>query len=305
MEQWKVGDIVVTKIPEVAGWFPIDLWLSIMPECTLEAVDQLQWLSPTYRRGNEINLSIHALLVETPTHKIVVDTGIGNAKKRNWDLFDQLDTDFLERLDEACPRKEVDMVICTHMHNDHVGWNTQLLDGQWVPTHPDARYCFVREEYDYWAKYVTDPATVAAYSESAQFALDGHEVYRDSIAPIVDAGLVDWVQSDGEVAPGVTLFSTPGHTPGHVSIMLESGNDRAVISGDVFHFQSQVGRTDWSVELDMAPAQASDTRRTFLDRFADSSTLVLGTHFGTPTGNYIQRDGDSFKLVPVETGPSA
>ncbi|MFC9833667.1 MBL fold metallo-hydrolase [Rhodococcus sp. NPDC127530] len=301
MEQWKIGDIVVTKIPEIAGWFPIDLWFSIMPECTREAVEQLQWLTPSYRRGDEINLSIHALLVETPTHKIVIDTGVGNAKRRNWELFNELDTDFLARLDEVCPRSEVDMVICTHLHNDHVGWNTQFVDGRWVPTYPDARYCFVRSEYDYWTKYVNDPATVDSYTEFAQVAIDGQEVYRDSIAPIVEAGLVDWVEPDREVVPGVTLLSTPGHTPGHVSVLLQSGDQSAVISGDVFHTQAQVGRLDWSVQMDSAPDEAAETRRTFLDRFADTSTLVLGTHFGTPTGNYIRRDGDSFKLVPVES----
>ena len=299
MEQWKVGDIVVTKIPEIAGWFPIELWLSVMPDCTLEAVEQLQWLTPDYRRGNEINLSIHTLLVETPTHKIIVDTGAGNGKRRQWELFHELETGFLSRLDDACPRDEVDMVICTHLHTDHVGWNTQLVDGRWVPTYPNARYRFVRAEYDYWTKYVNDALTADSYTKFAQQAIDVHEVYRDSIEPIIEAGLVDWVGPNQEVVPGVTLISTPGHTPGHVSILLESGDQTAVITGDLFHFQSQVARSDWSVQMDTAPSEAVETRRTFLERFADTSTLILASHFGTPTGNYIQRDGDSFKLVPA------
>lgn len=301
MEQWKVGDIVVTKIPEVAGWFPIEMWFSVMPDCTLEAVQQLQWLTPTYRRGNTINLSIHALLVETPAHKVVIDTGVGNAKQRQWELFHELDTDFLARFDDICPRGEIDRVICTHLHSDHVGWNTHLVDGRWVPTYPNARYCFVRDEYDYWTKYVNDPSIQKSYTEFGQAAIDGHEVYRDSVAPIVEAGLVDWVECDQEVVPGVTLISTPGHTPGHVSVLLQSADQSAVVTGDLFHSQAQVGRSDWTVHMDTVPHQASETRRTFLERFADTSTLVLGTHFGTPTGNFIRRDGESFKLLPAES----
>lgn len=301
MEQWKVGDIVVTKIPEVGGWLPIDLWFAVMPDCTPEAVDQLEWLAPDYRRGDLISLSIHTFVVETPTHKFIIDTGAGNAKRRHWELFNELDTDFLARLDEVCPRNEVDMVLFTHLHVDHVGWNTQLVDGQWVPTFPDARYCFVRSEYDYWKKYVDDSTLSDSYSEFAQAAIDGQEVYRDSIAPIVEAGLVDWVEPDRELVPGVTLVSTPGHTPGHVSILLESGGESAIVAGDLFHAQSQVGRPDWTVQMDTAPGDARETRGSFLERFADTSTLVLGTHFGTPTGNYIRRDGDSFKLVPADS----
>lgn len=121
------------------------------------------------------------------------------------------------------------MVICTHLHTDHVGgWNTQLVDGRWVPTFPHARYRFVRSEYDYWTKYVNDSSTADSYTEFAQQAIDVHEVYRDSIAPIVEAGLVDWLEPNQEVVPGgVTVISTPGHTPGHVSVLLESGDETA------------------------------------------------------------------------------
>ncbi|MER6936114.1 MBL fold metallo-hydrolase [Nocardioides sp. NPDC127514] len=292
---------MVTKIPEVGGWLPIEMWLTIMPECTREAVDQLRWLSPTYRRDNLVGLSIHSFLVETPTHKIVVDTGVGNGKRRHWDLFNNLDTDFLGRLDEACPRADVDLVLCTHLHTDHVGWNTQRVDGHWIPTFPDARYCFARKEYDHWTAYVNDPSVATGSSQLAETEIDIPEVYLDSIAPVVEAGLVDWVEPDRELVPGVTLLSTPGHTPGHMSVLLHSGDQTAIISGDVFHAQVQVGRSEWTVQMDTAGEHARETRRAFLDEYADTSTLVLGTHFGTPTGNYIRRDGDSFMLVPSGT----
>lgn len=303
MEQWKIGDIVVSKIVEFGGWLPIDMWFGIMPDCTPDALEQLAWLTPTYRRGDQINLSIHSFLIETPSHKIIVDTGIGNAKRRQWEFFNDLQTDFLSRADEVIPRDEVDLVVLTHLHSDHVGWNTRLVSGEWVPTYPDARYCVARSEYDYWLRYVNDPSIAVSYSDFAQMALDAREVYRDSIAPIVEAGLVDWVDPDEELVPGVTLFSTPGHTPGHMSVLLESGNERAIISGDVFHTQAQVGRSNWRAQFDSAPDEAIATRQTFLEQFADTSTLVLGTHFGTPTGNYIRRNGDSFKLVPVTGEP--
>lgn len=299
MERWKIGEIVVTKITEIGGWLPIDLWYGLMPDCTPEALEQLEWLTPTYRRGDQVNLSIHTFLVETPTHKIVVDTGVGNAKRRQWDLLNNLDTDFLSRADAVIPRNEVDLVVFTHLHNDHVGWNTQLVDDEWVPTYRKARYCMVRPEYEHWLSYTSDSSIVDLYSPFAQMALDGHAVFQDSIAPIVDAGLVDWVEPGKELVPGVTLTSTPGHTPGHVSVLLQSGDAHAVISGDVFHTQAQVGRVGWSAQFDTAPGEAIATRQTFLEEFADTSTLVLGTHFGTPTGAYIRRDGDSFKLVPA------
>jgi glyoxylase-like metal-dependent hydrolase (beta-lactamase superfamily II) len=300
MEQWKVGDIVVTKIPEVGGWLPIELWYGILPDCTPETVEEIDWLSPTYRNGGLANLSVHSFMVETPTHKILVDTGVGNGKRRTWELFNELEGDFLSRADAVVPRNDVDLVLNTHLHTDHVGWNTELVDGEWVPTYPGARYCIVRSEHDHWTAYINDPAVQDSYSDFARAALDAKEVYRDSIAPVVEAGLVDWVEPGAELVPGVTLISTPGHTPGHVSVLLESGDQSAVISGDVFHGQVQVARPSWGAQFDSSPAESSATRSSFLERFADTSTLVLGTHFGTPTGNYIRRDGDTYKLVPAE-----
>ncbi len=129
--------------------------------------------------------------------------------------------------------------------------------------------------------------------------MDGAAVFEDSLKPIEEAGRIDWVEPGQEMTDGITLLSTPGHTPGHVSILIESAGESAVVTGDLFHSQAQVGRPDWGAAMDADPAAAERARRAFVERFADTSTLVLGTHFGTPTGSHIVRDGASYKLVPV------
>ncbi len=299
MEQWNVGAISITKVEETESWQPFETWLHIMSGCTREEVDQMPWLKPTYLLNEEVNLFVHSFLVETPTRKVVIDTGIGNGKKRVSPIFDHLDSDFLDRFERVWSREDVDAVVPTHLHLDHVGWNTRLEAGRWVPTFPNARYYFVRAEFEHWRAYAQDPLAAHDFSEFAQAMTDGAAVFEDSLQPIEEAGRIRWVEPGQEVTPGITLLSTPGHTPGHVSVLIESAGESAVITGDVFHTQAQIARPDWGAAMDADSTAAERARRAFIDRFADTSTLVLGTHFGTPTGNYIVRDGASYKLAPV------
>ena len=297
-EQWKVGRISVTKVTETDEWQPFETWLHILRASTRREILDMQWLTPTYLRDDKVNLFVHSFLVETPTRKIVIDTGIGNGKKRASPILDNLDTDFLERFEQVWPCKLVDGVLATHLHLDHVGWNTRLEGGQWVPAFPNARYYFVRAEYEHWRSYAHDPLAPQAFSEFAQAMIDGASVFEDSLKPVEDAGRIEWVEPGQEITPGITLLSTPGHTPGHVSVLIESAGESAVVTGDLFHTQAQIARPDWGAAMDADPAAAEQARRAFIERFADSPTLVLGTHFGTPTGGYIVRDGDSHRLVP-------
>ncbi|WTX00124.1 MBL fold metallo-hydrolase [Streptomycetaceae bacterium NBC_01309] len=162
-----------------------------------------------------------------------------------------------------------------------------------------ARYYFAREEYAHRKDFAQDPDAPQAYSEWGYSMVDAVAVFEDSLRPIEDADLITWVEPDQVVVPGISLISTVGHTPGHVSVLVEDAGDSAVITGDLLHSQVQIARPGWSAEMDTDRAAAARTRRGFVERFADSPTLVLGTHFGTPTAGRIVRDGDTFKLIPV------
>ena len=298
-ERWNVGDISITKIEETEGWTPLEFILQVFPAATRAEIARIAWLRPTYLDDDKVNTLVNSFLVETSTHKIVVDTGVGNGKKRIAPLMDDLDTDFLETFEKVWPRGEVDGVLPTHLHVDHVGWNTVYADGRWQPTFLNAHYYFVREEYEHWRDFAQDPDALRAYSEFGYSLVDAIAVFDDSLKPIEDAGLISWVEPDQDVVPGISLISTAGHTPGHVSVLIQDAGDSAVITGDLLHTQMQIARPDWSAQMDTDPGAAARTRRGFVERFADSPTLILGTHFGAPAGGHIVRDGATFKLIPV------
>lgn len=185
---------------------------------------------------------------------------------------------FLPRLAAAGVTPEnVDYVMCTHLHSDHVGWNTQLRDGRWVPTFPKARYIFAQREWDAWE---------AMQRETPQ----PHLV--DSVLPVMEARQAQLVGTDFALDDEVWLEPTPGHTPGHVSIHLASQGAHAVITGDCIHSPVQCVEPEWIVRADFNPTMAKATRRRFLERYCDSSVLVCATHFPEPSiGHVVQRDG--------------
>jgi len=177
--------------------------------------------------------------VKTPGLNIVVDTCVGNDKPRRLVPFlDELQTAFLAKLEAAgCRREQVDVVLCTHLHVDHVGWNTMLLDGAWVPTFPNARYLIGRAEYEHWRSVVDEIDRSGATDPMQDFE---RQTFADSVQPIVDAGLVELVEADHRICPEVSLRSTPGHTPGHVSVDIESAGRRGLITGDFVHHPCQI-----------------------------------------------------------------
>jgi glyoxylase-like metal-dependent hydrolase (beta-lactamase superfamily II) len=220
-------------------------------------------------------MSVHALVVDTGEHRILVDTCIGNDKERNVPNWSHLQTHFLQDLEAAGYAPDtIDTVLCTHLHVDHVGWNTMLVDGQWVPTFPNARYLFARTEWEHWD--ANDDETVYG------------PVLADSVRPVVEAGLVDLVDMDHRVCPEVCLEPTPGHTPGHVSVHIRSGGAEALITGDCIHHPVQMTRPDWCSSADVDQAQGLQTRETLLQRYVDQDILIIGTHFATPTAGHIK-----------------
>jgi glyoxylase-like metal-dependent hydrolase (beta-lactamase superfamily II) len=230
-------------------------------------------------------MSIHALVVETPSRRIIVDTCLGNDKEnRRIPTWNKMQTSFLADLAAAGYTAEtIDTVVCTHLHVDHVGWNTMLVDGRWVPTFPNARYLMGRIEYAHWTgQRERDDMTA---------------ILADSVAPVWDAGLVDLVETDHRICDEVSLAPTPGHTPGHVSVRIASCGEEALITGDFMHHPCQIARPEWSSTADSDPDAARRTREAMLTGLAGTPTPVIGTHFAGRTAGRIVRDGDAFRLA--------
>jgi glyoxylase-like metal-dependent hydrolase (beta-lactamase superfamily II) len=291
-ERWTVGDVTITKVVETEAWLPIGYLDEILPMSSRADIEALPWLRPDHVRDGETRMGIYSFLIETPRTKVVVDTGVGNSKRRARQSWNMLNTGFLDAFREVWAPDDVDAVICTHLHVDHVGWNTHLVDGEWLPTFANAAYYFVEQEYQHWKRH-------ADANESVNPVLDVATVFGDSVRPIVDAGLALFIEPAATIAPEVTLLPSHGHTPGHVAVLVQSQGESAVITGDLMHSSCQFGHPDWSNIYDTDQDAATVTRQAFLERFADTKTIVIGTHFGTPTGVLAHRDGATFRLSPA------
>ena len=280
MLKWQIGNTKITQLLEISDGSGA---LDIIPAAKPDSLAAIPWLKPHFVSpdGNLI-LNIQMLIIETPTQKMVVDTCIGNDKNLNMEGWANLQLPFLENLKEMGHDPDsIDTVICTHLHVDHVGWNTKKIEGKWVPTFPNARYLMVNEEYEFWRDLEEDPFG---------------DVFGESVAPIFDAGLADLVKNDHLVGDGVSFESTPGHTPGHISVHISSGGEEAVISGDMMHHPCQIARPDWVTPFDADNDAAVETRKNFLEKYADKPVLVFGTHFADPVAGNIVRDGDTYRF---------
>ncbi len=280
MLQWKIGDIKISQLIEMTAEGGD---LEVLPDATPDNIAQIEWLKPHFVNAeNQLILNIQMLVIETPTQKMVVDTCIGNDKSLNMEDWANLQLPFMDDLKKMGHDPDsVDTVICTHLHVDHVGWNTTKKDGNWVPTFPNARYLAVEEEFNFWRDLEEDPFG---------------DVFGESVKPVMDAGQMDLVKNDHKAGEGVWFESTPGHTPGHVSVRISSGGEDAVITGDMMHHPCQIGRPDWVTPFDADNDHARRTRHEFLARYADKPVLVLGTHFANPVGGKIVRDGDTYRF---------
>jgi glyoxylase-like metal-dependent hydrolase (beta-lactamase superfamily II) len=278
MLKWRIGDVTVTRIPEleVTGGSRF-----LLPDATPEAVLPIAWLRPFFADdAGRLRMSIHALVVETATRRILVDTCLGNDKQdRRIPAWNDRHGPFLADLTAAgFPPETIDTVLCTHLHVDHVGW-----DGRWVPTFPHARYLMGRVEFTYWRDH--------AQRE------DHRAIFTDSVAPVFDAGLVDLVETDHVLTDEIDLVPTTGHTPGHVSVRIRSGGQQALITGDFMHHPCQIARPDWGTTADSDPDASRATRKRMLAALTDTPTLVIGTHFSAPTAGHVVRDGDAWRLA--------
>lgn len=280
MNTWQIGDVRITSVVELEAPIPGELMIGA---ASADAVGRHPWLVPHFATEDGLlHLRIQLLVIEADGLRIAVDTCLGNDKPRTNEFFDHLQTPFLESLTAAgFPRESIDLVVCTHLHVDHVGWNTMLVDGEWVPTFPNARYLIGRVESDHWDAYGVHE--------------DG-DVYGDSVRPVIEAGLVDLVEFGHRITEQVVLEPTPGHSPGHQSVHITSGGAEALITGDVMHHPVQACEPDWGSNFDSDVAAARAMRREVLARYAGTDVLVIGTHFAGPGAGHIVTDGDAWRL---------
>tara|TARA_B100001179_G_C18601630_1_gene410727 strand:+ start:3333 stop:4214 length:882 start_codon:yes stop_codon:yes gene_type:complete len=275
---WQIGKIKITRIIEGERAGP----MFVLPDATPENIIKMPWLQPYFSDsdGNTI-VSIHALIVETPDKCIMVDTCLGNDKERHIPQWNMLQTRFLEDLERSgYSAEKIDTVLCTHMHTDHVGWNTVLVNNKWEPTFKNADYLFGRKEWDHTEKQLDNPAYA--------------EFINDSIIPIINSGLVKFIEMDEEICDGINLEPTAGHTPGHVSVKIESEGKKAAITGDFLHHPCQMEKLEWESVADWDKELAKETRKNKLEEYANENILVFGTHFATPAAGYVKHKKNHF-----------
>ncbi|GAA4550595.1 MBL fold metallo-hydrolase [Pseudonocardia xishanensis] len=316
MQTWQVGRFKITKVLE----FPIEVGLldGLIAQLTPDTRHEIDWLYPDYlNESGQILADMHCFVIDTGEHVILVDAGCGNGKSYPMQpIWSNLDSPFLERLAAAgYGRGDVDVILCTHAHLDHVGWFSMRDEaGQWVPTFPNARLVMVRDEYErHLGQIVEAPEPAAAGTTEGADEVDLIDrafrpdvsalsdqtrlIQEESFQPVVDAGLLELVPIDGEVLPGVRYVSTPGHTAFHHSVRLESDGAAAFVTGDAFHHPIQIARPEWSSQGDWDPVASSRSRRAALEAYVGTDVLFLGTHFAGLTAGFIVEDGEGFRLV--------
>lgn len=283
----RIGDVAISKVEEQQ--------LSNVPVSFLypkEGAAERIAADPSLRDdiedgGKSLRLSIHTWVVRTPDHLILVDTGSGNDKERPRNAIFHCQTiPFIARLRAAGVDPDaVEFVFNTHLHVDHSGWNTRLENGRWVPTFPNARYVFPRVECEYYA-------SPASHNEAN---IPSSGVYEDSIAPVIDAGMVDFVEpTGGRYLDLFEFIPTPGHSIGHMSIALTSGEETAIFGGDILHSPVQVSHPDLNTVFCEFHDQALASRRKMLTRLAETGALYLATHFPASSSGYVGRTQDGF-----------
>ena len=284
---FQLGDIRVDRIIE--GEYPFTPITTFLPDLTQEVLDENRgWMQPAALDENDwLVLCIQSYVLRTPHHTILVDTCVGNDKPRPtrpvWNM--KTDDSWMRALAAAgLTVGDIDFVMCTHLHVDHVGWNTRLENGVWVPTFPKAKYLFAQKEFDHWAT-MNEKAPVLPF--------------QDSVLPIVAANRHEFVRSDHALDDHIRLLPTPGHTPDHFAVAFGKGRDDGVITGDLIHTPLQALYPELSMMADVDRAQSAATRRAFLERYCDTDTQCCTAHFPSPSRGLIKRRGNGFTCEPI------
>jgi glyoxylase-like metal-dependent hydrolase (beta-lactamase superfamily II) len=293
MSIWNFGGTTITRIEESErlGSMPLERFFSTMDREVF--LRHLDWLAPKYYcpDHDRLRVSNHSWLIRTARQTILVDACTGNHKHRPFNpAFHQLETPYLDRLRQAgVSPSDIDVVLCTHLHADHVGWNTMLENGRWVPTFPRARYLFARAEEEYWRRAINlvpenDPANRTV-------------VYEDSVLPIIRAGRAELIDGSFAVEDHLVVEPAPGHTPGHIVLKLNCPDATAIFCGDVVHHPIQICEPDWNTQFCIDQGVARETRRRILNESADNDGWLFPTHFVHPYACKIVKTETSFMPV--------
>ena len=295
MKPIELGRMRVHKVHEMDSPVPL---LSQLPGTT---ADDMKRLLTWYDQPDEVNadpetsfmtFSVHSWVIEIDGRTILIDTCCGNHKNRALPEVHQLDTEYLGNLRRAgFAPEDIDMVMCTHLHFDHVGWNTRLDNGRWVPTFPNARYVFGKRDFEY---FKANP--------------EGEELHNaaflDSIVPVMEAGQGDLVDEDSvahrEIGDGVWLEPAFGHSPGCCTVNAQADGPPGVFWGDVIHHPVQLIRHDLPFAFDADGAAACTVRKATMERLADTDTLCFPAHFRRTSAGYVKRDGDAFRYEWID-----
>jgi glyoxylase-like metal-dependent hydrolase (beta-lactamase superfamily II) len=289
-----VDNLTIKKIPELeSAALPMNIAFPDVTRDDLKRVREWYWdgqMNEDPALG-KFEMAFHSYVLQADGKNILIDTCNGNHKNRELAFCNELDTPYLDNLKAAgLTPNDIDMVLCTHLHFDHVGWNTRLENGQWIPTFPNARYLFTKADYEHFSKNRLDPIHGAAFI--------------DSVVPIVEHGLAELVDADHiverEIGDGVWLEGSPGHSPGSCRVHAKRGNNLVIFSGDTFHHPLELHRPEMPFFGDDDQDLAGKTRRHLFDQHAGTSALFFPAHFGGYSGGRIHRHNASFRFEFVD-----
>lgn len=286
MNQLNVGEATLHRVEEmIDNSFSADVFFPDFDPARI--ADQMHWLAPQHYNAEtgKLALAMHAWVVKTGRHTVLIDTCVGNDKERmpraHWH---HLNTPFLENLRATGTAPEdIDFVMCSHLHPDHVGWNTRLADGRWVPTFPNAKYLLGRIEYEHWR-------------DNDQMNEVRRAAIQDSVLPIVESGQAVFVDDGHQIDDSFTVKLTPGHTPGHAEMQLRSAGKQGYFVGDAIHHPMQIYCVDWSTSACSDMDMARVTRRNILERAVENNALLLPAHFMAPHCGHVHEQGDGFRF---------
>lgn len=286
-QSWTLGDATLQRVVESEG--PLLSPFEVYGDCTQAHLDaNRDWLVPRFQdpASGLLMITIQSFLVRQNGLTILVDACGGNHKERARPHFHRQNRSWLDTLRAAgVTPGDIDIVLCTHLHVDHVGWNTRLENGRWVPTFPNARYLVAQREWDYWRN-----AGPAALQRTGDFI-------TDSVLPIIESGQADMIGDEHALAGNISIEPAHGHTPGQKMLRLNSGGREALLTADLMHHPLQLRYPEWSTRFCVDPDQARRTRMIFLEQNAGTGRLVFPAHFPSPTGGTIERDGASYRFV--------
>jgi len=293
--RFNFGRFSVTRIEEMLtpGFDPAFLFPHFNADI-LEQHPQLSGEGFWHAASGKLMSSMHSWLIRSAQDVILIDTGCGNGKSRALPLFErfhQLDKPYLDQLRLAGVQPEdVTLVINTHLHVDHVGWNTRWCNGQWVPTFPNAKYVFGCQEFKHWS----------SEGEGFKRLPENQAVIEDSVWPIVQAGLHELAEDGCEIVPGLKMHDLAGHTQGQMMVMLEDGHHSAVFPGDALHQPMQIYEPTWNSRFCEMSAVAVQSRLRLLEHCADRQACLFPAHFGRPHGGWVKRQGERFSFQPIQ-----